>query len=147
MDCQLFPKANSSASRGALGAEALNAISSAIIGAAIKVHRALGPGLLESAYEACLAFELVRQGFKVERQKDQPLLYEGMSLDLGFRIDLLVNDAVVVEVKAVQVSHPIHEVQLLTYLRLSRRSLGLLFNFNVELLKNGVRRVVDEFPG
>lgn len=145
MDCRVFAKGSSSG--GALGAEALNAISSAIIGAAIKVHRALGPGLLESAYEACLAFELVRQGFKVERQKDQPLLYEGMSLDLGYRIDLLVNEAVVVEVKAVQVSHPIYEVQLLTYLRLSRRSLGLLINFNVELLKNGIRRVVDEFPG
>lgn len=145
MDCRAFTKTNSSG--GALGAEVLNAISSAIIGAAIKVHRTLGPGLLESAYEACLAFELVQQGFKVERQKDQPLLYEGMSLDLGYRIDLLVNEAVVVEVKAVHVSHPIYEVQLLTYLRLSRHSLGLLINFNVELLKNGVRRVVDEFPG
>ena len=130
-----------------IGGDALNAISRAIIGAAIKVHRALGPGLLESAYEACLEFELRREGFKVERQKDQPLTYEGMSIDLGYRIDLLVNEAVIVEVKAVQAMHPVHEVQLLTYLRLSRRSLGLLINFNVALLKDGIRRVVDEFPG
>ena len=126
--------------------ERLDHITGAIIGAAIEVHRALGPGLLESAYEACLAFELAQRGLKVEQQKPLPVVYKDVKLDCGYRLDLLVEEAVIVEVKAMDQLAPIHEAQLLSYLRLSGRKVGLLINFNVQLLKNGIRRIVNDFP-
>ena len=113
-----------------------------ILDAAMAVHRELGPGLLESAYEQCLAFELARRGLKVERQKELPLVYQGMKIDAGYRLDLLVADEVIVELKAVERLEPIHEAQLLSYLKLAKRRIGFLMNFNVRLLKDGVRRFV-----
>ena len=113
-----------------------------VVDAAIAVHRELGPGLLESAYEQCLAFELARRGLKVERQKDLPLIYQNMRIDTGYRLDLLVQDCVVVELKAVEKLEPIHEAQVLTYLKLTKHRIGLLLNFNVRLLKDGIRRLV-----
>jgi GxxExxY protein len=129
-----------------LDGDELNRITERIIGAAIEVHRALGPGLLESAYEACLAYELATQGLGVERQKPLPVVYRDVTLDCGYRIDLLVDGAVIVEIKAVDRLAPIHDAQLLSYLRLSGLNVGLLINFNVKLLKNGIRRLVNEFP-
>lgn len=126
--------------------ERLNGITESIIGAAIEVHRALGPGLLESAYEACLTFELVQRGLKVEQQKPLPVVYQEVKLDCGYRLDLLVEEAVIVEVKAVDRLAPIHQAQLLSYLRLSGCKVGLLINFNVKVLKDGIRRVVNDFP-
>ena len=125
------------------GRETLNRITENIIGSAIQVHRALGPGLLESAYEACLAFQLNRRGLKVEQQKPLPLVYEGVKLECGYRIDLLVGGSVVVEVKSVEALSPIHEAQVLSYLRLSGCKVALLINFNVVLLKDGIRRFVN----
>ncbi len=116
-----------------------------IIGAAIAVHRALGPGLLESAYEACVAAELNAMGVMFERQRALPLRYREVELDCGYRLDFLVEDRVVVELKAVDSIEPIHEAQLLSYLRLSGRPLGLLINFNVPRLKDGVRRFVHQY--
>jgi GxxExxY protein len=113
-----------------------------IIGAAIEVHRTLGPGLLESAYEECLARELVLQGVKFERQKPVPVVYKDVKLECGYRLDFLVESKVVVELKAVESIAPVHEAILLTYLRLSGCRLGLLINFNVVTLKEGVRRLV-----
>jgi GxxExxY protein len=124
----------------------LDAITRRIIGAAIEVHRRLGPGLLESAYEACLAFELRNLGLKVEQQKPLPVLYKEVKLDCGYRMDLVVADAVLVEIKAVERLIPIHDAQLLSYLRLTNLHVGLLINFHVRLLKNGVKRIVNEFP-
>ena len=126
--------------------ERLNRITEGIIGAAIEVHRDLGPGLLESAYETCLAFELVERGLKVEQQKPLPVVYREVKLDCGYRLDLLVEEAVIVEVKAVDRLAPIHKAQLLSYLRLSGCKVGLLVNFNVKVLKDGIRRVVNDFP-
>jgi GxxExxY protein len=123
--------------------ERFNRITEQIIGAAIEVHRALGPGLLESAYEACLAFELVERGLQVERQKPLPLVYKQVELDCGYRLDLFVEDSVIVEIKAVDQLAPIHQAQLLSYLKLADCKVGLLINFNVKLLKNGIRRVVN----
>jgi len=123
----------------------LNEITEAIIGAAIAVHRELGPGLLESAYEACLTYELAERKLKVERQKGLPVTYHGVQLDCGYRIDLLVEEQVVVELKTVERLEPIHEAQLLSYLKLSGCKVGLLINFNVKVLKNGIRRLVHEF--
>lgn len=120
----------------------LNEITEKIIGAAIAVHKTLGPGLLESAYEACLAYELVQRGLKVEQQKPLPLRYREVQLDCGYRLDLLVEDVVIVEIKTVDALAPIHQAQLLSYLKLSGCKLGLLINFNVELLRQGIRRVV-----
>ena len=122
--------------------EALNLISHNIIGAAFKVHSALGPGLLESTYEVCLEYELVKLGYKVERQKSLPVNYEGIKLDAGYRIDLLVEDSVIVELKSVEDVLPIHHAQVLTYLKLSKMKLGLLINFNVRDLKLGIKRIV-----
>lgn len=116
-----------------------------IIGAAIKVHRQLGPGLLESAYEACLAHELQLLGKRVERQKPVPLFYDGVKLDCGFRADLVVNGEVVVEIKCKEVLHPIDEAQLLSHLRLLNLSLGILINFHVVLLKDGIKRMVNNY--
>ena len=119
--------------------------SDAVIGAAIAVHRALGPGLLESTYEACLVYELVERGIAVERQKPLPVTYRGVRIDCGYRIDLLVADSVIVELKAVERLLPVHEAQLLTYLRLSGHHIGLLLNFNVPLMKDGIKRMVHQF--
>lgn len=113
-----------------------------IIGCAIEVHRVLGPGVLESAYEACLEYELKSLGLSVERQRPLPLVYKGLNLDVGFRIDTVVENRVVVEIKAVDSLQPIHEAQLMTYLRLSHIKVGLIINFNVRLLKDGIRRIV-----
>jgi GxxExxY protein len=112
-----------------------------IIGCAIEVHKILGPGLLESVYEACLAAELVKAGCTVERQKHLPVSYKGMELNEGFRIDLLVNDTVIVELKCVEKMLPIHEAQLFTYLKLSGKRTGLLINFLSKLLKDGIQRI------
>lgn len=127
-------------------AEGLNRITGSIIGAAIEVHRALGPGLLESAYEPCLAFELTERGLKVEPQKPLPVVYREVKLDCGYRLDLLVEEAVILEIKAVARLLPIHEAQLLSYLKLSDCRVGLLINFNVQVLKKGIRRIVNNFP-
>jgi len=116
-----------------------------IIGAAIEVHRVLGPGLLESTYEACLADELAERGLKVERQKALPVKYREVLLDCGYRIDLLVEDMVIVELKVVDRLAPIHEAQLLSYLRLSGMPVGLLLNFNVTELRRGIRRLVNGY--
>jgi GxxExxY protein len=124
--------------------ERLDKISGAIIGVAIDVHRALGPGLLESAYEACLAYDLAQAGWAVEVQKPLPLIYRGLQLDCGYRLDLLVAGQVIVEVKAVDRLAPIHHAQLLSYLKLSGCKLGLLINFNVVLLKHGLVRLVHQ---
>ena len=119
-------------------------LSEAIIGAAIEVHRQLGPGLLESTYEACLFQELLARGLSAERQVALPVHYKGTRVDAGYRIDLLVEDEVIVELKAVSALEPIHQAQVITYLKLSGISLGLLINFNVMLLKNGIKRVVNK---
>lgn len=121
----------------------LNALTGQIVGAAIEVHKALGPGLLESAYEACLAFELNERGLTVERQKAIPLVYKGVEVECAYRLDLLVNGLVIVEVKAVEELVPIHEMQVLSYLRLTSCPIGLLVNFNVPVLKNGIRRIIN----
>jgi len=126
--------------------EQLNRITEDIIAAGIQVHRTLGPGLLESAYEACLVFELVERGLKVEQQKPLPVNYRGVRLDCGYRLDLFVEDMVIVEVKAVDRLTPIHQAQLLSYLKLSECRVGLLINFNVRVLRDGIRRVVNGFP-
>jgi len=129
------------------GAETLreNQLTDKIIGCAIEVHKALGPGLLESAYEECLCYELAQQGVSLNRQVPLPIVYKGIKLDCGYRIDVIVNDLVVVELKTVEKMLPIHEAQLLTYLKLSNRSLGLLINFNVPVLKDGIKRIVNQF--
>lgn len=124
----------------------INSITEAIIGAAIAVHRELGPGLLESAYEACLEFELESRGFAVQRQLELPVHYRGVKVDAGFRIDLLVNRLVVVELKAVEKLERIHEAQLHTYLRLTGLHAGLLMNFNVVRLVDGLKRIVRNLP-
>lgn len=122
--------------------ETLNLISYDIIGAAYKVHSALGPGLLESTYEICLEYELIKMGYKVERQKPLPVIYDEIKLDAGYRIDLLVEDSVVVELKAVNEMIPLYKAQLMTYLKLSELRLGLLMNFNVTDMKKGITRIV-----
>jgi len=116
-----------------------------IIGAAIKIHRRLGPGLLESAYEACLAYELEQMGFQVQRQKPVPLIYEGVKLECGFRADLVVGGRTVVEVKCKDALHPVDEAQLLSHLRLLDLRVGLLINFHVVLLKDGIKRMVNNY--
>jgi len=124
----------------------VNQLTEQIIGAAIDVHRELGPGMLESAYEACLTFELVERGLQVERQKPIPLMYRGNRLDCGHRIDLLVDNEVIVEVKAVQRLERVHSAQLLSYLRQLALRVGLLFNFNVRwLTRDGLKRIINGF--
>jgi GxxExxY protein len=123
----------------------LNEISSSIIDFAIRVHKELGPGMLEGAYEACLIHELVSNGFSVQSQLTLPILYRGLRIDAGYRIDLLVNECVIVELKAIERLLPVHEAQLLSYLRMSDLRLDLLINFNVKRLVDGVRRVVNNF--
>src|SRR6266545_411370 len=119
----------------------LNKLSGKVIGACIEIHRELGPGLLESAYEECLAYELSKAGLRFERQRALPVRYKEVQLDCGYRLDLVIEGVLVVELKAVTELHPIHEAQLLTYLKLDQKSLGLLINFNVPTLKKGVKRV------
>jgi GxxExxY protein len=123
----------------------LNHITETIIGAAIEVHRALGPGLLESAYQACVAYDIVERGLKVEQQKPLPVIYKGVKLDCGYRIDLVVEDAVLVELKSVEALTTVHKAQIISYLRLSGYKVGLLINFNVVTLKGGIQRVVNNF--
>lgn len=120
----------------------INDLSSSIIGSAIEVHRALGPGLLESAYEQCLARELVLRNIPFQQQKSLPVHYKGTQLDCGYRLDFLVAEMIVVEVKAIDVLLPIHQAQLLSYLKLGGWKLGLLINFHVPLLRDGIHRVV-----
>lgn len=114
-----------------------------IIGCAMRVHTVLGAGLLESAYEACLCYELRKAGLKVEQQKRVPLIYEEVKLECAYRMDLFVENQIIVELKAVDTLHPIHTTQLLTYLRLSNHKLGLLINFNVQHLRDGIKRVAN----
>jgi len=122
----------------------VNDVSGAIVNAAMKVHSSLGPGLLESAYEACLLHELRQLGLSVATQVSLPIAYDGVKIDVGYRVDLLVEDAVIVELKAVETLLPIHQAQLLSYLKLSGKRAGLLINFNVLHLKNGIKRMVNQ---
>jgi GxxExxY protein len=121
--------------------EEQNSLTGKIIGAAIEIHRALGPGLLESAYEACLIYELRLRKLKVEPQKSMPVFYKDVMLDCGYRVDIVVEDRVIVEIKSVSSLAPIHEAQLLSYLKLSNCKIGLLINFNVRVLKEGICRM------
>jgi len=122
----------------------INQLSSQIIGAAIEVHKTLGPGLLESAYEECLCHELHLRGVSLERQKQLPVLYKGKCLDCGYRLDIVVEKAIILELKSCEKIEPIHKAQLLTYLKLSSLTLGLILNFNVPVMKNGIVRMVNE---
>jgi GxxExxY protein len=126
--------------------EQLNALTNDIIGAAMTVHREIGPGTLESTYEACLTYELVDRGFAIERQKALPIVYKGRTLDCGYRIDLLVEGKVIVEVKSIERFEPVHSAQMISYLRLSGCKVGLLINFNVKWLVDGIKRIVNDFP-
>ena len=121
-----------------------NEVSNKIIGASIEVHKILGPGLLESAYEECLCRELSLNGLSFERQKPLPINYKGVHLDCGYRLDLVVENCVIIELKSIDALLPIHQAQLLTYLKLTGLKLGLLINFNIPVLKDGIKRVVNE---
>jgi GxxExxY protein len=120
-----------------------NELAKYIVNAAYRIHTTLGPGLLESVYEATLAHELEKQGIKILRQQALPVVYETIRMEIGFRADLIVGDKVIVEIKSIEAVSPVHRKQLLTYLRLSDKRLGLLINFNVELIKDGITRVVN----
>lgn len=120
----------------------INQITEKIIGCAIEVHKSLGPGLLESAYEECLVFELNKKGLKVDRQLAVPVVYKDIKLDCGYRLDILVENTVVVELKVVDAINPVHEAQILTYMKFANKNIGLLINFNVVALKNGIKRFV-----
>ena len=122
-----------------------NELTDRVIGACIEIHRALGPGLLESAYEECLCYELSAAGIRFERQKPLPVHYKGVNLDCGYRLDLVIEQKLIVELKAVESLLPIHEAQLLTYLKLSGLTLGLLINFNVPVLKSGIKQIANNF--
>jgi GxxExxY protein len=122
----------------------INTLSSKIIGAAIEVHKALGPGLLESAYEECLCYELSLQGLSIERQKPLPVKYKGKKLNCCYKLDTVVENAIILELKSCEKIEPIHKAQLLTYLKLSGLKLGLLLNFNVPVMRDGIVRVVNE---
>ena len=121
----------------------VNRITGAVISAAMKAHSHLGPGLLESAYEACLAHELRKQNLRVAQQVGLPVIYDGERIDLGYRIDLIIEDLVIVEIKCVEAINPVHQAQLLSYIRLSGRNVGLLINFHVAHLRDGIKRMVD----
>jgi GxxExxY protein len=140
---KVVPLRTSASSALDVSPSALNDLSGKIIGAAMKVHSALGPGLLESAYEACLVHELRKLGLKAETQVGLPIEYDGETVEAGYRIDVLVENVIIVELKAVEKVLPIHGMQLLTYLRLSGKRLGLLINFNVPHLRDGIQRVVN----
>ena len=120
-----------------------NELSRIVFDCALKVHQSLGPGLLESAYEECLFYELKKIGLRVEKQKPLPLIYEEVKLDVGYRIDIIVENKLIIENKSVEALNDVHFAQLLTYLKLTNCKLGLLMNFNVSLIKNGVKRVVN----
>ncbi|CAM3787126.1 GxxExxY protein [Flavobacterium cucumis] len=120
-----------------------NELSRIVFDCALKVHQSLGPGLLESAYEECLFYELKKIGLRVEKQKPLPLIYEEVKLDVGYRIDIIVENKLIIEIKSVEALNDVHFAQLLTYLKLTNCKLGLLINFNVSLIKNGVKRVVN----
>src|SRR4051794_33940942 len=124
----------------------LNHLSHVIIGAALRVHTELGPGMLESAYQACLFFELIDQHLHVEREKRLPLIYRGRTLDCGYRLDLLIENTIIVEVKAIERLDAVHKAQLLSYLRQTKLKLGLLINFNTKWLQDSIKRVVNGFP-
>ena len=126
--------------------ERLNKITETIIGVAINIHRALGTGLLESAYEACMVYDLIQVGMKVEQQKPLPVVYRGVKLECGYRLDLMIENEVVVEIKSIDKLLPIHKAQLMSYLKLADCKVGLLINVNVEILKSGIQRVVNNFP-
>ena len=121
----------------------LNELTGHVIGCAMKVHKNLGPGLLESAYEECLFYELNKTKLKIDRQKPMPLVYEEIKLDCGYRIDLMIENQVIVELKSVEKLNDVHFAQVLTYLKLSGCKIGLLINFNVALLKTGIRRIAN----
>jgi GxxExxY protein len=123
----------------------INRVTREIIAAAIDVHRHLGPGSLESAYEECLCFELSRVGLRFQRQVTTPVDYKGLKLDCSYRMDLLVEETVIVEIKAIEQVLPVHPAQLLTYLKAAKKPVGLLINFNVAVLKNGIKRVVNKY--
>jgi GxxExxY protein len=120
-----------------------NELSRIVFDCALKVHQSLGPGLLESAYEECLFYELKKIGLSVEKQKPLPLIYEEVKLDVGYRLDIIVENKLIIEIKSVEALNDVHFAQLLTYLKLTNCKLGLLINFNVSLIKNGVKRVVN----
>ena len=120
-----------------------NQLTNEIIGSAIEVHRNLGPGLLESTYEECMAFELQERDLTVERQLELPVLYKGNQLEQNYRIDLLVNNQVIIELKSIKKIEPIHDAQLLTYLKLANKKYGLLLNFNVQIMKQGIKRLLN----
>jgi len=122
----------------------INTLSSKIIGAAIEVHKALGPGLLESAYEECLCHELHLRGLSFERQIPLPIVYKGVKLDCGYRLDIIVENAIILELKSCEKIEPIHQAQLLTYLKLTGHNLGLLLNFNTPIMRDGIVRIVNE---
>ena len=121
-----------------------NEIATAVVDAAFKIHKTLGPGLLESVYQAVLGYELQKRGLRVAQQVGLPLHYEGVKLELGFRVDLVIDEKVIIEIKSVEALAPVHKRQLLTYLKLMDLRLGLLMNFNVALMKNGIHRVVNK---
>lgn len=122
-----------------------NELTKSIIGAAIKVHNKLGPGLLENAYQECLYYELITQGISVEKEKALPLIYEEVHLECGYRIDLFVRNEIVVEIKSVERLNDIHMAQILTYLKLAEKRIGLLINFNVLRLTDGIKRVINKY--
>jgi GxxExxY protein len=124
-----------------------NVLTDQIIGCAIEVHRHLGPGLLEAVYEECLCYELSQLGLRFQRQVHLPLSYKGIKLDCGHKLDLVVEDSIVLEVKSIEDLTPVHQAQLLTYLKSSNKKVGLLINFNVQYLKNGLKRVVNRYAG
>jgi GxxExxY protein len=118
----------------------LNEITGKIIGCAIEVHKRLGPGLLESAYEECLSYELIKNGLNIKRQQPTPVVHKEIKLECGYRIDILVENSFVIELKVVDEFNPVHEAQILTYMKFSNKSIGLLINFNVTILRNGIKR-------
>ncbi|HRO18543.1 MAG TPA: GxxExxY protein [Ferruginibacter sp.] len=120
-----------------------NELAHKVIGTALEVHSALGPGLLESAYKECLFYKIIKSGLVVQREKPMPLVFEEVKLDCGYRIDLLVENKLVIEVKSVEAINPVHLAQTLTYMKLGNYKLGLLINFNVSLLKNGIKRIIN----
>ena len=120
-------------------------IAAIVVDAAFKVHQELGPGLLESAYEACLTHELTKRGLVVEKQIPQPVFYDGITIDVGYRMDILVNDCVVIELKAVDQIIPIHQAQLMTYLKLSKKPIGFLINFNTTYFKSSIKRIANNY--
>ena len=120
-----------------------NELSKIIVNACFQIHKELGPGLFESVYEECLYFELIHQGLHVERQKELPVVYKGIKMEVGFRTDLIVEHKVIVEIKSVELIAPVHQKQVLTYLRLTGSKLGLLVNFNEALIKDGIQRIVN----